>query len=168
MELDIGATTLSQICCENRNPYQILCAYIFRKYKVDISDVTMSVPNTFYIEDRVLLPYHEAMNIFMDGAQMEVMVDMGQTLIIIASFTRHCLFWVLVIMILIILLYMPPIMRVQNLWTVILCHIFLLDIMWHILCSMFKSLSWKINVITKRWREWLVKTLRSQSITVEK
>lgn len=82
------------ICCENRNPYHILCAYIFRKYNVDISDVTKSVPNTLYIEGKVLLPYHEAMNIFMDGAQMEIMVDMGQTLNIIASFTWHCLFLV--------------------------------------------------------------------------
>ena len=51
----------------------------------------MSVPNTLYIEGRVLLPFHEAMNIFIDGTPM---VDMGQTLIIIASFTWHCLFWV--------------------------------------------------------------------------
>lgn len=35
----------------------------------------MSVSNTLYIEGRVLLPFHEAINIFIDGAQMEIMVD---------------------------------------------------------------------------------------------
>lgn len=82
------------ICYDNRNPYQILWAYNFRKYKVEISDVTKSMPNTLYIEGRVLLPYHKAINIFMDGDKMEITVDMGQTLNIIAYFTWHCLFLV--------------------------------------------------------------------------
>lgn len=75
------------ICYDNKNPYQILWAYNFRKYEVEVSDVTKSVPNTLYIEGRVLLPYHKAINIFMDGYKKEITVVMGQTLNIIANFT---------------------------------------------------------------------------------